>query len=270
MDIFNETEVFDEVKMTPKQIAEEFQGRSLRAEVIIHIGSMLADEWPESAKDAFSYDWDEVFLDLGLKNEAEVGLEWDEYEEISEFLYNNGIFGFLVQFATPIPEDFTAYGHSGSWGYYTMKWIYAETYEDACVAAMKWQDEYIEKKRAQQKKKGAAWGKINSDGSLHTHRAGTTKRTESLSDGKSTLFSWSTDRGIFKASSQEAEMKAEDTEAAPHGPISGELHALGLEVKSLTERVGNKDLRKIIGIGNNLFALAERVAALEQMPLETL
>ncbi|MDY0164639.1 hypothetical protein [Desulfobotulus sp.] len=58
--------------------------------------------------------------------------------------------------------------------------------------------------------------------------------------------------------------------ATPHGPISGELHALGLEVKSLTERVGNKDLRKIIGIGNNLFALAERVAALEQMPLETL
>ncbi|MDY0164638.1 hypothetical protein [Desulfobotulus sp.] len=150
MDIFNETEVFDGVKMTSKQIAGEFEGRSLRAETIIHIGSMLAGEWPESAKDAFSYDWDDVFLDLGLKNEAEVGLEWNEYEEISQFLWDNGKSGFLVQFATPIPENFTARGHSGSWGYYTTKWIYAETYEDACAAAMKWQDEYIEKKRKQQ------------------------------------------------------------------------------------------------------------------------
>ena len=143
--------------MTPRQIADEFQGRSLRAEAIIHIGSMLADEWPDIAKDAFSDDWNEIWEALCLEDEVDDELEDEledgDYGEISQFLCDNVIFGFLVQFATPIPEDFTAYGHSGSWGYYTMKWIYAETYEAACAAAMKWQDEYIEKKRAQHGKK---------------------------------------------------------------------------------------------------------------------
>ena len=46
--------------------------------------------------------------------------------------------GFVWQFTTPVRQYSTPSGWSYSWGHITWTWIYATTYEAACVDALKW------------------------------------------------------------------------------------------------------------------------------------
>jgi len=118
---------------------------NIRAEGIIHIPTMLAqDAWPDIAREAFMEDEpDQIWGEIGI----EPPYDLDDEGLIFEHLTDNRKFGYLVKFATPVPQDITADSHRLSWGYYSMKWIYAESYEQACEKALDWRQEFINRRR---------------------------------------------------------------------------------------------------------------------------
>ena len=118
---------------------------NIRAEAIIHIPTMLAQyAWPDIAREAFMEDEpDRIWEQIGI----EPPYDLDDEELIFEHLTDNRKFGYLVQFATPVPLDIEADSHHLSWGFYSMKWIYAETYEQACEKAVEWRQAFVETKR---------------------------------------------------------------------------------------------------------------------------
>lgn len=127
-----------------KQIISEFFDSSIRVEKVIHIGTMCMDSaWPDIARKAFEYDPTDVWAALGLQ-EPEI----EDSDEWGEVLREGRKLGYLIQFATPIPDDFYDGGYSFSWGWYTTHWIYDDSFESACAKALKWQDEFIERRRA--------------------------------------------------------------------------------------------------------------------------
>lgn len=129
------------------EIREAFFDNAIRAEVVLHLGTQCWDNsaWPEAAKEAFEYDQESVWKAIGIEPPAD-GEE--ETWAIEEHLRNHKIFGFLVKFATPIPDDIALNSYSFSWGYYTTEWIYADTYKAACEKAVTWQAEYLAQLRA--------------------------------------------------------------------------------------------------------------------------
>ena len=126
------------------EISNEFFNQSIRIEQIIHIGTMCMDDaWPEIAKEAFERE--EVWVAIGIEEPDDVSTEaW------GEAIRDACKLGFLVQFATPVPENFYERGYSFSWGWYSTKWIYDESFESACKKAMEWRDEFVEKRRAKE------------------------------------------------------------------------------------------------------------------------
>lgn len=120
---------------------------NVRAEAIIHIPTMLAqDAWPDIAREAFMEDEpDRIWEEIGI----EPPYDLDDEGLIFEHLTDNRKFGYLVKFATPVPQDITADSHRLSWGYYSMKWIYAESYEQACKKALDWREKFVARKREQ-------------------------------------------------------------------------------------------------------------------------
>jgi hypothetical protein len=129
--------------MELRQIISEFFDHSIRAESVLHLGTMCMDDaWPSIASDAFEFDCEEVWQAIGIADP-----ESDETEELSEYLRDSRKFGFLIQFATPVPQQFYENGHSFSWSSYTTKWIYDEVFSEACRKAIEWNAKYIEEAR---------------------------------------------------------------------------------------------------------------------------
>ena len=129
--------------MKDKDIGERFFDFSLRAELIIHIPTQFLEEYlPSEVEDAFDLDFEEIFKAIGIKAPDE-----RDNEEISYYLRENNVTGWLVKFATPKPQRFTKGGFSMSWGYYGTQWIYDLSYENACERAIKWQNEFVESHR---------------------------------------------------------------------------------------------------------------------------
>lgn len=127
-----------------KQTINDFVDSAIRAEKILHLGTMCMDDsWPDIASESFEDDPDEVWAALGVAEPDEAS-----EEEWAEAIRDARKLGFLVQFATPVPDHFYDSGHSFSWGCYTLHWIYDESFENACVRALKWQEEYIKQMRA--------------------------------------------------------------------------------------------------------------------------
>ncbi|MFQ2235051.1 hypothetical protein ACK32R_04980 [Aeromonas dhakensis] len=140
--------------MTMHEIREEFFNAPLRPEVIIHLGTQCLDDtaWPSQASDAFSDDAEQVWEAIGISPPDE---DAEQKWAIESHLRRHKKWGFLVQFATPIPLNFdqNGEGHSFSWGYYRLQWIYADSFELACEAAIKWQADYIAKMQEDHKAK---------------------------------------------------------------------------------------------------------------------
>lgn len=131
--------------MKMQQIISEFYDSSVRVEKVLHLGTMCMDDaWPDIAQETFEDDAD-IWTALGM---AEPELESDDPEGWSETIRDARKLGFLIQFATPVPDRFYEGGFSFSWGWYTTRWIYDESFESACEQAMKWQKEFIEIRRA--------------------------------------------------------------------------------------------------------------------------
>ena len=131
--------------MKSRKIIHEFFERAIRVEKVIHIGTMCMDDaWPDIAAEAFE-DEEGVWAALGIEKPDDVSTEaW------SEALQDACKLGFLVQFATPVPEGFYEGGYSFSWGCYSTQWIYGESFESACNKAKKWQAEFIKKRHAKE------------------------------------------------------------------------------------------------------------------------
>ncbi len=130
-----------------QEIKEAFIEKDIRAEKILHLGTQcLSDHiWPNDVQDAFFDDFDEVFTALDIDAPEEHSSEIDVLEEC---IRDNKRHGYLVLFATPIPTRFDEHSYSTrGWSYYTIQWIYSESYYQACEAAIIWHDEYIQKQR---------------------------------------------------------------------------------------------------------------------------
>lgn len=126
-----------------KQTINDFFDSAIRAEKILHLGTMCMDDsWPDIASKAFEDDPDDVWAALGLAEPDEIS-----QEEWGEAIRDARKLGFLVQFATPVPDRFYDGGYTFSWGHYTLHWIYDESFENACVRALKWQEEFVERRR---------------------------------------------------------------------------------------------------------------------------
>lgn len=131
--------------MVNLQIISDFYNEIIRAETILHLAIQCIDEaHAPDAKDALSLDWEDIWNALG----CEIPESESTPEEISDYLRNKGINGFLVKFATPVPQYIDGDGYSVTWSWYATKWIYSETLEGACQKALKWKSEYIENKKA--------------------------------------------------------------------------------------------------------------------------
>jgi hypothetical protein len=117
---------------------------SIRAENVIHIGTQCVAEYlPSNVSELFRDGWDLIFKAMGLDEPVFDPAKYD-FEELSWHLRENKKQGFLVQFVTPAPRNFTsAESYSHSWGTYATEWIYAETMQDACDQAFLWQEAYI-------------------------------------------------------------------------------------------------------------------------------
>lgn len=113
----------------------QFIKNNLRIEKVIHIGLMCINDHalPDVMTDAFDED-EEIWKIIGV-DAPEI---YDDKEEIFHILSSSGKLGFLVEFATPVRD---------SWGHYTSKWIYADSFDECCTQAMEWLNVYRNKRR---------------------------------------------------------------------------------------------------------------------------
>lgn len=136
-----------------RELIDMMNENSVRAESIIHLATMLAhDQWPDAAKEAFMEEEPErIWSAIGIEPPYDI----DDEGLIFEHLMDHSRLGFLVSFATPVPQDI---GHESwrlSWGYYRMEWIYADTYEQACEKALDWRQEFVDRRREEALKEQA-------------------------------------------------------------------------------------------------------------------
>jgi hypothetical protein len=140
---------------TNKEIAQQLEDVTARIEALIHIGGMLTDSEriPDSIREMLSEldgeQIDELFP--GIPDWAIENSDDGDYSDFTDWVYEQGRLGFLVQFATPImrgDESCRTY----SWGCYGTRWVYAETLSEAVELGLKW----VAERRAQEALKSAA------------------------------------------------------------------------------------------------------------------
>ncbi len=124
--------------MIDEKIMRAFIDNDIRPEVIVHLGLQCFDEysWPDPVEEAFEEDFDEVWEAIGI---APPPSDEDEKWAIFEHLVDHSKTGFLVKFATPALSS-----SASGWGSSITQWIYADTFEQACEKAIKWQRAYAE------------------------------------------------------------------------------------------------------------------------------
>lgn len=125
-----------------------------RIETIVHLGGMTADTeaFPEPLNDLLE-ESDETlqhpFPDLPDWVREALGCEdFERNDMFSQWIHQTGRLGFVVKFATPVMTHI-AKGHTRySWSYYTTRWLYGNSLEDAIAAGLAW----IQKQRSDEMK----------------------------------------------------------------------------------------------------------------------
>lgn len=87
-------------------------------------------------------DWLEGEIDSGRHCRGEAFSEWTADEEM---------FGFIVQFATPVMTPIGKGSRSYSWGYYNTTWLYGNTIEEVVEKGLKWAESRRESEIAKAK-----------------------------------------------------------------------------------------------------------------------
>lgn len=141
------------------EASQVFSDGNIRVEKIIWLASEIshADSPSEQFRDFLDYETRDcaalLFPDLD-EDEAEEVLSCTE--EVLDLLDLDGRRGFLVQVATPIPQDFSKDGASWrmSWGYYQTKWLYVEAIHDVVPRAKEWAEQVFAVEAARNKEGG--------------------------------------------------------------------------------------------------------------------
>lgn len=119
-------------------ILEKLMDASARFEQVIFLAGALA------AGDAMSddltefFDYEDIETIENCLGEVPFWVNQDETNDIVEWLSNCARLGFLVKFATPVMSPSWNGSRSFSWGYYSTKWIYAETIDAAVEKGLAW------------------------------------------------------------------------------------------------------------------------------------
>ena len=125
-----------------RELYEKMGEATARIETLIHIGCAIGDG--DSVADSLSEFWDEdkETIEGVFPNCSEScpdGAVW----EFAEYLHGNKKLGFLAKFATPVMKNNKG-SISFSWGYYSTKWVYSDTFEGVVEEGLKWV-EYVRK-----------------------------------------------------------------------------------------------------------------------------
>ena len=144
-----------------KALTNKLNEETVRIERIILIAGAITDGALSDDLNEFLDDEDEETITKCLGEIPDyVDIEGHGYsrnDSVSEWLFQTGKLGFLVQFATPVMEPTSHNSRSFSWGHYRLKWVYAETIEEAITSGMKWVTSCrrAEDRKAKAKKGGA-------------------------------------------------------------------------------------------------------------------
>lgn len=132
-------------------ILQQFLDNSIRIEIMLHLGLQMLDEsLPDNIADAFHFDTDNIADALGVvADDLALDVNRGDISWDMRFKYKRQ--GYLVKFATPIPTSFSDDGETcdRSWESYQCKWIYAESLDECCTAALEWQSQYIGEQKAE-------------------------------------------------------------------------------------------------------------------------
>lgn len=143
-----------------KVLAEKLWEETVRIERIVLIAGAMTDGAFSDDLNEFLDDEDESTIEECLGRIPDwVDIESHGYsrnDSVSEWLSDEKKLGFLVKFATPVMEKTGVGSRSFSWGYYSTKWIYAETLDEAFNAGMKWVKQRRKAEDSKAKKGGAA------------------------------------------------------------------------------------------------------------------
>lgn len=122
---------------------EKLEQATARIERIIYLAGAMAaiDRFPDDLNDFLNDEDDDTIAECfgETPDWVDLPLRGDESAVwVCEWLRDAGKFGFLVQFATPVMKPYSPTGRTFSWGYYSTKWIYAETVEEAIDKGLAW------------------------------------------------------------------------------------------------------------------------------------
>jgi hypothetical protein len=128
-----------------KALNERLEAATARVEGLLHIGSMMTDfdALPDALSEMLGDQDDKELKRLfpGIPDSLLEDFNSSYMGDCCEWLYDKGKLGFLVQFATPVMHHYEDGRHSGrgySWGHYSTKWFYSETFEEAIELGLAW------------------------------------------------------------------------------------------------------------------------------------
>lgn len=141
-----------------KALAEKLWEETVRIERIILIAGAMTDGAFSDDLNEFLDDEDEKTIEecLGrIPDWVDIdGHGYSRNDSVCEWLSDQKKLGFLVKFATPVMEKRGGGSRSFSWGYYSTKWIYAETLDEAVTKGMVW----VKKRRQAEDRKAKKGG----------------------------------------------------------------------------------------------------------------
>jgi hypothetical protein len=130
------------------KLLEKLDDATARLEQVICIAGAIGDgmSFAEPLRGFLVEDLDTMRKCFGTFPESVFdSLESDDNQEIaeafSEWAIETDHLGFVVQIATPVMTPRGEDSNSYSWGYYSTRWVYADTFDGAVDAGLLWVDE---------------------------------------------------------------------------------------------------------------------------------
>ena len=123
--------------MNTIELHAELMDVPARVGLILHLRTMVVDGSADTVVEDLFEDMEEDVLRKLWPNVPEDDLQSfldGDMDDIGMLIDDHKLFGFLVRFETPVVNKNGGY----SWGYYTSKLIYADTFDDAVRAGLAW------------------------------------------------------------------------------------------------------------------------------------
>lgn len=143
-----------------RKLFNRLDDATVRFEQMICLAGALAsiDSYPDALSDLFDEEDDETLIGIFgklpkyLLNAREEGGAEFFGECFTEWAVKTNHLGFLIQFATPVMKHHGS-GSSYSWGFYSTKWVYGNTFDEAVDAGFAW---VADRRLAEKKDEGAS------------------------------------------------------------------------------------------------------------------